>query len=174
MKKELLEQSEDIIRLIPKQRKGILRLLFSRIGIMVLLILMQLGLLIFMVYSFNGYSYIFSTLRIIFTVIMVLYLFNCGMDSSAKLTWLILIVVFPLMGTVFLWYTQMNFGNRDLRKMVAASVKETKQKLTQKQSVLTDPVIVESGTDDLYKYLNRSGCFPLYENTEVKFFPLGE
>ena len=31
-----------------------------------------------------------------------------------------------------------------------------------------------SGTDDLAKYLNRSGCFPVYDNTEVTYFPLGE
>ena len=33
---------------------------------------------------------------------------------------------------------------------------------------------MESGTDDLCRYLNRSGCFPIYENTEVAYFPLGE
>jgi cardiolipin synthase len=31
-----------------------------------------------------------------------------------------------------------------------------------------------SGTDDLCTYLNRGGCFPVYENTEVTYFPTGE
>ena len=31
-----------------------------------------------------------------------------------------------------------------------------------------------SGTDDLIRYLNRSGCFPAYANTEVTYFPVGE
>jgi cardiolipin synthase len=31
-----------------------------------------------------------------------------------------------------------------------------------------------SGTDDLCKYLNLSGCFPLYDRTQVTYFPLGE
>ena len=31
-----------------------------------------------------------------------------------------------------------------------------------------------SGTDDLVTYLNKSNCFPVYANTEVTFFPLGE
>ena len=31
-----------------------------------------------------------------------------------------------------------------------------------------------SGTDDLVKYLNRNGCFPVYDRTEATYFPLGE
>ena len=31
-----------------------------------------------------------------------------------------------------------------------------------------------SGTDDLSKYLNKTGCFPVYDKTQVTYFPLGE
>ena len=30
------------------------------------------------------------------------------------------------------------------------------------------------GTDDLCRYLCKTGAFPIYENTEVQYFPLGE
>jgi cardiolipin synthase len=32
----------------------------------------------------------------------------------------------------------------------------------------------DSCTDDLVTYLNRSGCFPVYNNTEATYFPIGE
>ena len=33
---------------------------------------------------------------------------------------------------------------------------------------------VETGTDDISKYLNHTGCFPVYDKTQVTYFPLGE
>ena len=41
-----LEQDGQVMRLLPKKKKGILRLFFSRVGLVVLLILLQIGILL--------------------------------------------------------------------------------------------------------------------------------
>ncbi len=174
--KKVPEQTKDdnIISLIPKKKKTILRLVFSRFGIMALLILFQLLFIMLTVQYFEDYSFAFSFIRALATLLMVIYIFNCDMDASAKLTWLVVITAFPIPGTVFFWFTQTNLGHRRLQHKVEQTIEETKGKLAQKYAILKRPEIVESGTDDLYRYLNRSGCFPIYANTDVKFFPLGE
>ena len=164
----------DIMKLIPKRKKGILRLLFSRFGIMVVLLLVQLLFVLAAIQYFEEYSMLFSVFRGLLTVSLVFFLFNCGMDYSAKLTWLIVIMLFPLPGSFFLWFTQRSIGNRRLMSNVRNSVSTSMGMIEQKVSVMTDPDIVSSGTDDLSRYLNLTGCYPLYENTDVKFFPLGE
>ncbi len=141
---------------------------------MAILIIIQVLLIMSAVEYFEEYSTLFSLVGGLVTLVMVLYLFNCGMDASAKLTWLIMISVFPIPGTLFLWFTNMNFGHRRLKRKVEISIEETQGKLAQKYKLLKRPEIVETGTDDLYRYLNRSGCYPIYENTDVRFFPLGE
>ena len=105
---------------------------------------------------------------------MVIYLFNCPMDSSAKLTWMFIIAILPLAGAAFLLFTQSNVGHRMERKLVDQQIQQSKEVLEQPENVLEAVEHDGSGTDDLCRYLNRSGHFPLYEHTRVTYFPLGE
>ena len=54
----------------------------------------------------------------LFSLVMIIYLFNNEMDASAKLTWMFIIAILPLPGAAFLFFTQMNFGHRKSRKRV--------------------------------------------------------
>lgn len=169
-----MEQDGRVMRLLPKKKKGILRLFFSRVGLVVLLMILQVGILLSAYHWFEDYFQWFNAVQTLFTIGMVLYLFNCGMDSSAKLTWLALIMLFPVPATIFLWFTQMEIGHRTEQARIAQLIEETKDLLEQDPGTFAKEELMSSGTDDLCKYLNRSGCFPIYENTEVKYFPLGE
>ena len=165
----------NIMRLCEKKKKGIWRLFFSRVGFMVLLILIQL--LPFLI----GYYYLsenFKTatfyFRSVVSIAMTFYLFNCKMDYSAKLTWMLMMVIFPLATSVMLLFSKTELVNLRLKKKLAALIDQTKHKLKQDPMTFIDPVLEDSGTDDLCFYLNRSNCFPIYANTKVRFFPLGE
>lgn len=173
MEKDLKNSIEEL-RLLPRKKKGILRLFFSRVGLVVALIIMQIGILLSAYRWFAEYFQWFNAVQTAFTLAMVLYLFNCGMDSSAKLTWLSLIMLFPVPASIFLWFTQTNIGHRTERDRIAKLIEESKGMLSQNEETFLKPELVNSGTDDLCKYLNRSGSFPIYENTEVTYFPLGE
>ena len=111
---------------------------------------------------------------VIFTVIMIFYLFNNSMDYSAKLTWMLVLAVFHVPGAIFLLFTQTNIGYRKLAKRENALIRHTRSAIPQSQTVLDELEKDGSGTDDLVRYLNRSGCFPVYDNTEVTYFPIGE
>mgnify|MGYP002623368822 CR=1 FL=1 len=169
-----MEEKEKIIRLIPKRKKGLMRIIFSRLMIVILLLLIQVGIMLSAYSWFSEYFRYFRVAQAVFSIGMIFYLFNCSMDYSAKLTWLFLIMLMPVPGTILLWYTQINFGHRAIKTRIESLVSDTKDKLSQKESVINAPELVQSGTDDLCRYLNRSGCFPIYDNTEVTYFPLGE
>ena len=96
------------------------------------------------------------------------------MDNSARLTWMLIIAVLPLAGAVFLLFTQSNVGHRMERKLVENQINDTKEMLDQPKNVLEALTRDGTGTDDLCRYLNRSGCFPLYDHSAVTYFPLGE
>ena len=168
------EQNDEILRLIPKRKKGLLHLIFSRVGFVVLLMLIQVGVLVTVYVLFEEYIRWFRGAQIVFSVLMLFYLFNCDMDSTAKLTWLILIMLVPVPGTILLLFTQADVGHRAISDRIAYLIDETRGKLAQNDETITKAEVVASGTDDLCRYLNKSGCFPLYENTEVTYFPLGE
>ena len=172
--KKLPEQDPNVLRLLKKKRHGLLRIVFSRFGIMFLLILIQFDVALSAIEFFDDYSVVFSVVHGVITLLLLIYLFNCDMDYSAKLTWLVMIDLFPVPVSLLLLYTRSDLGHRVLSRKVAGSIEGSRGKIVQKEEVLTAPEIVESGTDDLCRYLNRSGCYPLFANTDVRFFPLGE
>ena len=82
--------------------------------------------------------------------------------------------LFTLAGAVFLLFTQSNVGHRMERVLVENQIKESRELLEQPENVLEAVQHDGTGTDDLCRYLNRSGCFPLYDHSAVTYFPLGE
>ena len=61
-----------------------------------------------------------------------------------------------------------------MKERLGHLINETKDKLEQDEEVINNPDIVDSCTDDLCRYLNKSGCFPVYSNTTVNYFSSGE
>lgn len=169
-----MDENEKIIRLKNKDKKGLLRVVFGRMGLIVLLVLLQAAMVLAVFHWFEDYFRWFSAAQALFSVGMVFYLFNCGMDNSAKLTWLGLILLFPVPGALFLLFTQVDIGHRAVRDRVEYLINDTKTKLAQDEAVIAAPEVVASGTDDISRYASRSGCFPVYANTAVTYFPLGE
>ena len=164
----------DIYRLAAPKKKGLMHLLFSRLAVIALLILLQVLLYVFFYFWLSSWLPFFSVLMVIFTVVMIIYLFNCSMDSSAKLSWMLVIAVFQLPGALFLLFTQMNTGYRRLKARHEVLVRKTRDAIEQPYGVLEELSDDRSGTKEMVKYLNKSGCFPIYNNTEVTYFPIGE
>ena len=164
----------DVYRLAEPRKKGLIRLVFSRFFLFVVLLIAQILLVI----SFYGWLKsllpFFSALLAVFTLCSVIYLFNSGMDSSAKLTWMFIIAIMPVTGAAMLAFTQMNFGNRKVRQRGEELIRTTQGAIAQPEGVLEKLAGDASGTADLAVYLNRSGCFPVYDRTETVYFPLGE
>ena len=162
-----------VFRLAKPQRKGLLRLVFSRFFLIVLLLAAQVLLSVSFFAWLRGYVPYLTVVQTIFTLIMVVYLFNSEMDSTGKLSWMLLIAVLPVAGAVLLFFTQTNAGHRLVKQRVETLIDETKTLLPQAADT-AELAHDGSGTDDLARYLSRSGCFPLYNRTAVHYFPSGE
>ena len=164
----------DIMRIIPKRRNGILRLFFSRIGAAVVLIILQFAMLDSLYDQLRDYYEWFSAAFGLLSVLMVFHLFSIDMDSTAKLTWLLLLTLFPIPGAILMLFTENDIGNRAIKKRIEELTNQTKKALPYDEELMQRPEIVDSATDDLCRFINRSGCFPIYENTQVEYYPLGE
>ena len=168
-----IKESPSLIRLIPKRKQGLTKLLFSRVGFFILLIFIQVGLVL----GISEYATrfpIFALFMTVFLIVMFVYLFNTNMDSSAKLTWSGLFLFFPVPAALFLLFTQLDVGHRKEKRRLNELIKGSRKLISQNSYTIIKQELIDSGTADLCFYLNRSGRFPIYENTEVTFFPLGE
>ena len=178
MEKELIKKEpvaeEPVFRLTKPKRKGLLPLLFSRFLFIVLLLVLQVAL-VFVIYGLlNQYITFLSVIMGIFTVLMIVFLFNCEMDATAKLTWMFMIAVFPLPAAGFLFFTRTNVGHSAIKKRVAELAESTRGAIGQPEDVIRQVREDGSGVAALAEYLSRGGCYPVFANTSVTYFPVGE
>ena len=163
------------LRLLKKGKRGMIRVIFGRTGLVLLLFFLQVGLLFSVFRWFVGLvPHLFGG-AILFTTIMVVYLLNSEMDNSAKITWLVVIALVPVLGVVLFWWTKGEMGHRMLKKRLATLAQQTREKLPQPPGALEALEAAHPDASGLARYLRGpGGGFPVYENTALTYFPSGE
>lgn len=167
-------QEQSGISLVKKGKKSILSLLFSRITVIFLLLFVQIGFLFSIFQWFETFlPHIFGG-TILFMIFMVLYLLNSSMDPTAKITWLVIILLVPVFGGLLYLYIQSDLGHRALKQRTMHILEATQTTLPLENDAFSCLEKQNASAAALARYMRRSGCFPVYNNTEVTYFPLGE
>ena len=167
-------QRKDGITLLEKGKKGVIHMIFSRFGIILLLLVIQVLFLLGLFFKFRQLAPHYLGFATLFYLVMIVVLVNSDHDASAKITWLIVMMVFPVFGALLYLYTSVELGHRALKKRMLSIMARTRQAIPQEQRVLEKVEAASPELADLQYYVNHTGCFPVYENTRVKYFPLGE
>ena len=162
------------LSLLKKGKKGLIHAVFSRLGLILVLLFLQIRLLLSAFQWFADFLPHILGGTVLFTVIMVLYLLNSAMDPTAKITWLIVIMLLPVFGALLFWYTQSDIGHRAVKARIGQLTEQTRDSIPQSQPVLDALEAGDPGAAALARYIRRSGCYPVFDRTAVTFFPLGE
>ena len=164
----------DEIFLLKKGKQGILRILFGRTGIIILLLALQI-LVLFAVFRFlEGLIPYTVTTLLIFTIIMVVYVINSEHNTSVKMTWIVLIMLLPGFGGLLYIFIQEDIGHRALKKRLKIIVKETKTEFVKQDEVMSKLRVENRSLYNLGTYTKGVGGFPIYKDSSVKYFPLGD
>ncbi len=169
-----IKKDENGLSLFEKGKKGLFYLIFSRMGLVLGLLLIQVFFLLGVFQWFEDFLPHILGGTALFTVVMVLYLINSRIDPSAKITWLVVIMLLPVFGALLLWYTQSDIGHRALKFRLNQLVSQTKESIVQSGEVMEAFRKEDAGAANLVQYMQRSGCFPVFNNTSVTYFPIGE
>lgn len=169
-----MENQRKIRRLIDKSKRGIIRTIFSRLGLITLLLLLQFALLFSVFRWFATFVPHFFGSTIVFNLLMAILVINSPADASAKITWLIVIMVLPVFGALLYLYTRSDVGHRTLKKRISDITKETRFDIRQKREVLEHLEKLNPGAAALTRYIGSCGCHPLWQNTTVAYYPSGE
>ena len=115
-------------------------------------------------------------LSIVFTlisIVVIAFIINKQSDPAIKLAWAVPILLFPLLGGIF----YILFGS----KVTTVAIKRKLEKHTEhtvKKLPDSSKLVKEVANDDPHlagqmSYVARSG-FPVYKNTSVKYYPVGD
>lgn len=162
------------LSLLKKGQKGIVHAVFSRFGLILLMLVVQVLILLGIFQRFEEFLPHIMGGAALFTFIMVIYLLNSRINPTAKITWLIVIMLLPVFGVLLLLYTQSDIGHRALKMRIDWIIKHTKEEIVQQKEVVESLSKENAGAAALVHYMGRSGCHPVYDKTAVTYFPLGE
>lgn len=174
-KKEKLLTERKGLRIAKRWKKGFFYIVFSRLGFIIFLLLIQC-LLLLMIWGFFGQlmtQYMIGG-QTIFEIIVLLILFNSGMDSTAKLSWTLLIAIVPLFGCIFYLWTHVEMGHRTIKQKLNLLTEKSKKYLSPHKEAYKHLKAQSESTAGMSRYLFEIAHCPVYENTSVEYFPLGE
>lgn len=162
------------LTLLKKGQKGIIHAIFSRFGLILLMLIVQVFILFSIFQWLRGFiPHIFGG-SVIITTAMVIWILNSRVNPTAKITWLIVIMLLPVFGVLLFLYTQSDIGHRVLKAWANKMSMDTKDYILQEKEVMERLSAENGGVAALAHYMGRSGCHPVYDKTAVTYFPLGE
>jgi len=161
-------------RLLKKGRRGLLHAVFSRAGLIGLFLLLQVALIIVGFSALDDYLPHYFTASVLFSTVMALFLLNSSQDASAKLTWVIVIMALPAFGALLYLYTRSDLGHRLLKGRFAELTEECRGRIPQSEEVMERLRREAPEAAGLVSYVNRTGCYPIFDRCSVRYFPSGE
>ena len=166
--------SSNGLHLLKRGKKGLFSIIFSRAGIVILLLLFQVLILFGVVARLQDYMPHYVVFSTVLNLVMAVMVINSRSDSTAKITWLIMIAVMPIFGASFYLYSKSNLGQRMLKERTISWMKEKRNAIEQDPEVLSKIKEEDPETAGIAHYIQRTGCYPIFDNTEVRYFPMGQ
>ena len=106
-------------------KKKFFKMVFSRAGIFVILILIQLLVFLGIPYYLKEYAtFIYSAMSVMEIVVLV-YIINTEGNPAFKMTWMLCVMALPVIGTVFYIYVHLQLETRFVQNRLAALRMET-------------------------------------------------
>lgn len=158
-----------------KGKKTVFRIVYGRTIIIVLALLLQVVLLALSFIRLTEYStYILIGLTVL-SWVLAIYILNRSEDTPEfKLAWIIPVIIIPVFGSLFYIFIRLQLGTKILYKRHSHLLEETKPLLKQESSVEQELKKENKQVWALANYMNNYGGYPIYKNTSVKYFPLGD
>lgn len=160
---------------VKKTRKGVGSLIFSRAGLFAVLILVQIALMVYLYYFVNiDLTYLLGGDAISKFFIMLIILNMKNVSNANKLSWFLLIAIFPTFGIIAFIMSHFSIGYRREQRKVLRLNDESRTYTKADQELYRS---IEDRGKRFYpiaKYLDDVGGFPSYKNTSSTYYKVGD
>lgn len=142
----------------------------SRMVFAGLSVLFQVLWFLLLVFRLNQYSTLISILSSVAALVITLLLFGMHANAEIKMTWIIIILAFPVFGlSLYFLFGRPGTSRRKRRDF------ERCAKLARAASEETNTAIFSLEKEDLVianqcRYLQNYAGYPVYDNTDVKYY----
>lgn len=152
----------------------VFKIIFSRTLIIILMVLFQIFVLLsgftwlgrYLHYIWEGMSLLGASL--------IIYIINRDEPTEFKLSWIIPICVFPVLGALIYIYVISNAGGIGLKKKMRVRMKETEGLLYTGEETKAVLSKCPAHFQGFARYMSKEAGYPVYHNSAAVYYPLGE
>ncbi len=140
----------------------------------IILLLSQVLILITMVWHFNVQFVYFYLISYLLGILVSLYIINKTTNPGYKIAWIMVILVFPVIGIViYALFGGVQLSSREKKKMEEIYYHQLKN--ISKDETAKDELKYENITAyNQAMYITKYSLSPICKNTETKYFKIGE
>lgn len=153
------------------EEKGSVKNSVGRLIFALLSILIQVGWIMLVFMKLNNYSTEISLLSSLLALIVVLNIYEKNVNSAFKMPWMIIILALPVFGLCLYFL----FGRGGLTVRVRKCFSQIEEKI--EESLMQDEKVMKCMEEENFALANQSryiwncGKYPVYQNTDVEFYP---
>ena len=155
-------------------KRSLLRILLGRTGFTAIAIIAQFFIIISYFGYLKDYSGTVTALLYILSFGVLLYIINMDENPSYKIAWLLPVAVFPVFGAVLFLFLKLQPTVKLTNKALIQNIARSAPCLKQDKTVKADFEKQWRNARGFTHYMNKYAGYPVYENTQVKYFPLGD
>ncbi len=157
-----------------KNRKKAVYIIYGRTVFVVLAMLMQAIVLLLCFTWLASYQVYLTAGLTVLSAALIVYILNSKSNPAFKLAWIIPILIFPVFGGLIYIFLELQPGPRHVRKKLKQIQEETCYLTPKNQEAAKRLANIDRQAGNLSEYLFRYGGYPVYEDTELVYFPQGE
>ncbi len=151
-------------------------LLYNRFYLFALFVLMQLAAFFYLQYLFLFHTRIGVLVQAglgLLSLACVLYIVNKNARLSAKLNWVLIILIAPVFGVPFYVYFGEGRPARKMQKKLAVAQTENRTRIEERFGKIDPPLPAVRGEGVEY-YLRQYVYAPAYRDSEISYYDCGE
>ncbi|MGN0393892.1 MAG: cardiolipin synthase [Coprococcus sp.] len=154
--------------------KRLLNRIFSRMVMTCLLVALQVFVLIMGIWGLQSYYPYLSAGLTILSLLMVIYLITKDTNPDIKLAWIVPILSFPVLGgLMYLFYGHVLIPKRLKKNFLRVKEQECYEDIYG-QNRCSSEELSEEPPYRLFHYVEEYGGAPIYKNTSVKYYAMGD
>ncbi|MBE7047377.1 MAG: cardiolipin synthase [Ruminococcaceae bacterium] len=150
------------------------RSLLRRRIFIIFLIIIQFVFLMYTMVSTSRTSTLLTTVMIVMSVLVTLYILSKKDKGGYKLTWVIMILIFPLFGGLFYLIFHLQTTQKSMIKGIETIENKSRSILYLPKDSYKEALGELSDYSHQITYLQKFAGFPIYNGTETKYLFSGE
>ena len=154
--------------------KRLNKLLYSNKFFALIMLLVQIAVFIAMFIWISDYSKVIIGLTTLLSAVMIIFEVNRTEESTFKMTWITLIAIVPVFGVLFYLFTRTRMISRNMSDDYNSARDINKKYMIENEDVMKSISLEKKHENAFARYLSRYGGAPVYSNTSVQYFAIGE